>query len=126
MSSPHEGRTATASHTVTSADTAVALGSGDVPVLATPRLVAWFEAASVAIAGSDAESTSVGTRVEIDHLVPSPVGTEVTVRAELERVEGRRLHFAAEAAHTDGAVTARAVIVRVVVDRAGFPPRPSE
>lgn len=122
MSRPVAGETAEFAHTVTRDDTAVALGSGDVPVLATPRLVAWLEAATVAVADSDDESTSVGTRVEIDHLAPSPVGEEVTVRTELERTDGRRLHFSAEAAHADGTVVARASIVRVVVDRSRFNP----
>ncbi|HEX6195848.1 MAG TPA: hotdog domain-containing protein [Jiangellaceae bacterium] len=122
MSLPAAGGTAAATHTVTSDDTAIALGSGDVPVLATPRLMAWFEAATVAVAGSDAESASVGSHVEIYHLAPSPVGKEVTVRAELERTDGRRLHFFAVAEHSDGTVVARANIVRVVVDRAKFGP----
>lgn len=122
MNRPEAGETTTLTRAVTEDDTAVTLGSGDVPVLATPRLVAWCEAATVAVAGSNDESTTVGTRVEIDHLAPSRVGEEVTVRAELERTDGRRLHFSAEAAHADGTVVARASIVRVVVDRARFSP----
>lgn len=122
MSRPEPGEATTLTRTVTQDDTAVALGSGDVPVLATPRLVAWLEAATVAVAGSDEQRTSVGTRVEIDHLAPSPIGTEITVRVELERTDGRRLHFSAEASHADGTVVARASIVRVVVDRSSFSP----
>jgi len=120
MSSPEPGQTAAATYVVGSDDTATAFGSGDVAVLATPRLVAWLEAATVAIAGSNDTSTSVGAHVEIDHLAPSHVSSEVTVRAELERVDGRRLHFAAEASNEDGTLVARARIVRVMVDRRRF------
>ena len=50
-------------------DTATALGSGDVAVLATPRLLAWLEAATVAAAADvvGPGETSVGTRVELEH-----------------------------------------------------------
>ena len=67
--------------TVTPADTAEALGSGDVPVLGTPRLLAWMEAATVAaMAGRlPAERTSVGVEVTMAHLRASAVGAEVEV-----------------------------------------------
>ena len=63
-------------YTVTEADTAAAVGSGDMPVLATPRVLALAERATVAaVAGAlEAGATTVGTRVELDHLAPSPVG----------------------------------------------------
>jgi fluoroacetyl-CoA thioesterase len=63
-------------HTVTEADTAAAIGSGEVPVLATPRVLALAERATVAaVAGAlQAGATTVGTRVELDHLAPSLVG----------------------------------------------------
>lgn len=71
-------------------DTAIAHASGDVLVLATPRLVALCEEATVlAIAGCfDSSLTSVGTHVEIDHLAASRVGESVTAQAELVEVEG--------------------------------------
>jgi len=108
-------------HTVTEADTAVAVGSGDVPVLATPRVLALAERATVAaVAGAlEAGATTVGTRVELDHLAPSPVGAEVAVRAVLERVEGRRLVFAVRLLDGDREV-ARGLVTRVVVDAAAF------
>ena len=108
-------------YTVTEADTAVALGSGQVPVLATPRVLALIEQATVAaVAGAlAAGATTVGTRVELDHLAPSPVGAEVEVTAVLEQVAGRRLEFAVRVAGGDRPV-ARGRIIRVVVDAAGF------
>ncbi len=107
---------------VTEGDTAAAVGSGDVAVLATPRVVALAEAASVAaLAGAlDAGRTSVGTRVELDHLAPSPVGAEVTATAELVEVSGRRLTFDVRVTQ-DGREVARGRLLRAVVDRARFP-----
>ncbi|HKC27022.1 MAG TPA: hotdog domain-containing protein [Jatrophihabitans sp.] len=79
-------------HVVTDHDTATALGSGDVPVLATPRLLAWAEAATIAaLAGRiDDGATSVGTHVVMAHLAASPVGAAVTVTAEVVAVSGRQ------------------------------------
>jgi fluoroacetyl-CoA thioesterase len=81
--------------TVGAADTAVALRSGSVPVLGTPRVVALCEEAAVAaLAGRLAEDmTSVGTRVELAHLAPIRVGSTVRAIATLEKAEGKRLVF---------------------------------
>ena len=108
-------------YTVTGADTAAAVGSGEVPVLATPRVVVLAERATVeAVAGAlEAGATTVGTRVELDHLAPSPVGAELAVRAVLERVEGRRLQFTVALADGDRPV-AKGLVTRVVVDAAVF------
>ena len=108
-------------YTVTGADTAAAVGSGEVPVLATPLVLALAERATVAaVAGAlEAGATTVGTRVELDHLAPSPVGAEVAVHAVLERVEGRRLQFAVRLDEGDRPV-ARGLVTRVVVDAAAF------
>lgn len=102
-------------------DTAIALGSGDVAVLATPRIVALVEAAAVAtLAGRlPGTYTSVGTRVALDHLAPSPVGVTVTATATVSGVDGRRVTFAVEA-HMGATVIARGEHVRAVVRRAGF------
>ena len=103
-------------------DTAERVGSGDVPVLATPRLLAFVEEACVAcVAGmlSD-ELTTVGTRVELDHRAPSAVGTLVTIRVRLEAVDGRRLAFSFEAVQGDGTVVAAGEHHRVAVDREAF------
>ena len=118
---PRPGLEATFRHTVTEADTAAAVGSGEVPVLATPRVLALAERATVdAVAGALAAGvTTVGTRVELDHLAPSAVGAELTVRAVLERTEGRRLQFAVRLLDSDRPV-AQGLVTRVVVDAAAF------
>jgi predicted thioesterase len=80
---------------VTGGNTALALGSGDVPVFATPALVALLEQAAVHALGGrlSAGETSVGTAIEIVHLAATPMGEVVRGEAELTRVEGRTLHF---------------------------------
>lgn len=106
---------------VTDRDTAVALGSGDVPVLATPRVIAWCEAVTVAAVGPALEpgQTTVGYQVIVDHLAPTPVGASVTVTAEVSAVEGRQVTFSVSAADQNG-TAASGTIVRVVVDRQKF------
>ena len=102
-------------------DTAIALGSGDVAVLATPRVVALCEAAAVAALRGllPADVTTVGTLVELRHLAPTRVGASVTAEARLEAVEGRRLEFTVRAVEgaTEVAVGRHG---RAVVDRATF------
>ncbi|MFM8266508.1 MAG: thioesterase family protein [Ilumatobacteraceae bacterium] len=106
---------------VTTADTAVALGSGDVAVLATPRVVALCEEASCrALDGHlDATTTTVGTRIELDHVRPTAVGARVGAEARLEEIDGRRLTFIVSAADSAG-VVATGRVIRVVVDRIAF------
>jgi predicted thioesterase len=110
-----------ASLVVAEADTAVALRSGSVAVLGTPRLVALFEEATVvALFGRiDAGHTTVGMRIQIDHLQPTAVGGKIFAEAVLERIEGRRLTFTVSASDERGLVAAGKV-TRVVVDVAKF------
>lgn len=109
---------------VTDADTATALGSGDVPVLATPRLLAWLEAATCAAAATTGATgpgrTSVGTRVAVEHLVATPVGDRVEARARLVHADGRLLRFEVTATDAAGRVLATGEVTRVVVDRDRF------
>ncbi|MGP4024569.1 thioesterase family protein [Actinomadura sp. 3N407] len=117
-----EGLRAEASVVVGDEDTAVRLGSGDVPVLGTPRLLALAESATVRAIGPylDGAKTSVGTRVELEHRAASPVGVRVTVEAELTEVDGARLVFAFRATDERGAVVGDGRVERVVVDRERF------
>jgi len=115
------GLQASFAHTVAEADTAAALGSGLVPVLATPRVLALVERATVAALDGtlEAGATTVGARVELEHLLASPVGATVQVSARLERVDGRRLEFAVQV-RDGGRVAAAGRITRVLVDRERF------
>jgi fluoroacetyl-CoA thioesterase len=110
-------------HVVTEADTATAVGSGDVPVLATPRLIAWLEAATVASAAPfvGPGQTTVGTAIRIQHHRATPVGGRVEVVAEApERAEGRQLSFVVRAVDDAGTVVATGEIDRAIVDRDRF------
>jgi predicted thioesterase len=105
---------------VTDQDTAIAMRSGSVPVLATPRVVALCEQATcAALEGHLADgTTTVGMRVQVDHLQPTPVGGTVEAEAVLEKIEGRRLTFMVSASDTKGLVAAgRVTRVLVEVDR---------
>jgi fluoroacetyl-CoA thioesterase len=108
--------------TVTASDTAEALGSGSLPVLATPRLLAWCEAVTCAAIDPTlaAGTTSVGTRAELEHRAASGVGTDVTVNAAASYVDGRLHRFTVVAHHQDGKVVATGEITRLVVDAAKF------
>jgi predicted thioesterase len=107
---------------VTAADTARALGSGDLEVLGTPRLVAWLEAATCAAVDDviGADETTVGTRIAVEHLKATPVGAEVITTATVQHVDGRLLRFDVVAEQVDGVVVGHGEITRVRVDRARF------
>lgn len=111
---------------VTEDDTALAVGSGSLPVLGTPRLLAWLEAATCAAVepALPEGGTSVGTRVELDHQAPSPVGQELEVSASAVHVDGRLHRFSVAARHVTagapGAVVASGEVTRVVVDGERF------
>jgi fluoroacetyl-CoA thioesterase len=107
--------------TVTEADTAQSLGSGDVPVLGTPRVLALAEAATVAATARQLPGgvTTVGTRAEVEHHAPTPVGRHITALATLAKVDGRKLVF--EVAVRDGEdLVAEVRVERVILDRQRF------
>ena len=118
---------ATLTFTVTDDDTAVAIGSGSLPVLGTPRLLAWCEAATCAAIDPslDDASTSVGTRVDLEHVGASAVGQEVTVTTWASYVDGRLHRFTVAARNvgpdgSEGKLVGTGEITRVVVDRQRF------
>jgi predicted thioesterase len=115
------GLSATVTLVVEETDTALAMGSGDVPVLATPRVIALAEQASVEAIADELKSgaTSVGYEVQLAHLSPTPVGGRVTAEATLESIEGRRLTFRVSVSDARGLVAAGRV-TRVVVMRERF------
>lgn len=118
---------ATLGFTVNDADTAIAVGSGSLPVLGTPRLLAWCEAATCAAVEPElAEGeTSVGTRIDLEHLAATPVGGAVQVTARQVYADGRLRRFAvsARAVGADGRVgklVGSGEVTRVVVDAERF------
>ena len=115
------GLTARVELTVTDADTAQTQGSGDVPVLASPRVLALAEAATVAATARHIPGgiTTVGVRAEVSHVAPTPVGRSVTALATLAKVEGRRLFFEVVVRRGD-LLVAEVLIERMVLDRQRF------
>lgn len=115
------GTSATVRLVVGESDTAIALGSGDVPVLGTPRIVALMEQAAVAaLAGAlDEGATSVGTRIAVDHLAASLVGVAVAATAEVVGIDGRAVSFRFTVREGDR-VVASGNHIRFVVDRERF------
>jgi predicted thioesterase len=107
--------------TVTEADTARTLGSGDVDVLGTPRVLALAEAATVRAAATSLTpgQTTVGTHVELDHLAPSPVGATIRAEAQLVDRTARRLTFEVRLIQ-DGRLVATGRVTRAIVDRDRF------
>ena len=115
------GATAAVDLVVEDSDTAAALGSGDVAVLGTPRLLAMAEEAcceAVIDLLADGETT-VGMRAQLDHVAPVKVGTKVRAEVTLEKVEGRRLIFTFTVRNEAGLVAAGR-LTRVIVRRDEF------
>jgi fluoroacetyl-CoA thioesterase len=106
---------------VGSEDTAIAHKSGDVDVVATPRLIALCEeACCLAILGELAEGqTSVGLRVQFDHLAPVKQGTTVTAEATVQKIEGKRIIFSVSVT-TPMQIIGAGVITRVLVNKKEF------
>ena len=121
MKSLSPGLTGSIYGTVADADSAVALGSGSGPVLATPRLIAWLEAAAVeALIGTIPDGyTSVGTLIEMQHLAATPIGGAVTAVATVVSVDGKTVEFELQATD-DRAVIAKGRHVRAIVNEDRF------
>lgn len=115
------GLTYTSRLTVGNENTAIALGSGDMPVLATPAMMALMENAAMLAVASELEDgdTTVGGHIESSHLRPTPVGAEVSATATLEKVEGRKLYFKI-IAHQGDVVIGEGTHLRFIVNREKF------
>lgn len=118
---PHTGLKGRVELVVGAPDTAEAFRSGTVPVLATPRLVALCEEASVQAVADDLDegTTTVAKRLQFDHLAPVGIGGTVWAEATLDRIEGRRLVFTISVSEKDGLVAA-GKLTRVVVNHDAF------
>jgi fluoroacetyl-CoA thioesterase len=115
------GLTGELTEVVTDELTANALGSGLVPALATPAMIALMENASVSAIREhlDVGETSVGIEVNVKHVAATPVGMRVRARAEVLSVDKRRVTFRVEA-WDDKERIGEGTHVRVVVDEARF------
>ena len=115
------GQKHTSELTVTEDVTAVKIGSGDMPVLATPAMLALMEnAAMLAVADSltDGETT-VGGHIESSHLKPSKIGDKITATAEVIKVAGKKIEFKISA-HSNDVLLGEGTHLRFIVDRNKF------
>ena len=115
------GLSAIVEHVVVDDDTALAMRSGAVPVLATPRVIALCEEASFTAVEPELGpgETTVGTKVQIDHLAPTAPGHPVRAEASVEKINGRRITFTVSVTDERGLVAVGRV-TRVVVDAERF------
>ena len=115
------GQKHTSELTVNDSVTAIAMGSGDMPVLATPAMMALMEnAAMLAIAeGLPEGCTSVGGYIESSHLRPSKIGDKVTAIAKVTKVEGKKVEFKV-AAYSGETLLGEGTHLRFIVDKERF------
>ena len=107
--------------TVTDAATAIAVGSGDMPVLATPMMMALMEiAAMLAVKDELPEGcTTVGGHIESSHLKPSKIGNVVRTEAEVTKVDGKKIEFKV-AAYSGDTLLGEGIHLRFIVDKERF------
>ena len=117
----HQGLTHTSTLKVTNADTALEMGSGDMPVLATPAMIALMEnAAMLAVSDSLPEGcTTVGGHISTSHLKPSRVGAQVSATATLDKIDGRKLYVTVKA-HDGDTLIGEGSHLRFIVERDRF------
>ena len=117
----HEGLSHSSQLTVTEAVTAITMGSGDMPVLATPAMMALMEnAAMLAVAEHLPEGcTTVGVHIASSHLKPSRLGDTITATATVTKVDGKKIEFKVEARCGD-TLLGEGTHLRFVVDRTKF------
>ena len=116
-----KGLTYTSTTQVTPENTALTMGSGDLPVFATPAMVALMENAAMNAVKDLLEegSSTVGASIQIVHTKPSGIGETVTATAVLEEVEGRKLSFSVTASDSKGKI-GEGTHIRYIVDRERF------
>ena len=116
-----EGLQHTSDLTVDEAVTAMAMGSGDMPVLATPAMMALMEnAAMLAVADHLPEGcTTVGGHIASSHLKPSKLGDTVTATATVTRVDGKKIEFKVQA-YCGDTLLGEGTHLRFIVDRNKF------
>ncbi|MBQ8865420.1 MAG: thioesterase family protein [Bacteroidaceae bacterium] len=111
----------TSEQTVSEALTAMQMGSGDLPVFATPAMLALMEnAAMMAVANNLPEGcTTVGGHIESSHLRPSKIGEKVSAVAEVTKIDGKKIEFKV-AAYSDETLLGEGTHLRFVVEKEKF------
>ncbi len=98
-----------------------------VPMYSTPAMVGHIEGLclKMLIPFQDAGESSVGYRVEVKHLAPTPIGMKVTVKSRVKEVEGRKVVFALEVYNETGAKIGEGIHERRVIDMSRFAGKPA-
>lgn len=111
----------TSEQTVSEALTAMQMGSGDLPVFATPAMLALMEnAAMMAVANNLPEGcTTVGGHIESSHLRPSKIGEKVSAIAEVTKIDGKKIVFRV-AAYSGETLLGEGTHLRFVVEKEKF------
>ena len=107
--------------TVSEAQTAVQLGSGDMPVLATPAMMALMENAAMLAVADELPNgcTTVGGYIESSHLKPSKIGDKITATAEVTRIDGKKIEFKISA-YSGDTMLGEGTHLRFIVDQERF------
>jgi predicted thioesterase len=115
------GLTHTSELKVTDSVTAIAVGSGDMPVLATPMMMALMENAAMLAAKNELDEgqTTVGGHIESSHVKPSKIGDVVRAEAVVTKVDGRKIEFKI-AAYCGETLIGEGTHLRFIVDRTKF------
>lgn len=100
--------------TVEAQDLAISMKSGALPVLATPRMIAWMEEASLELLTPEKGKTSVGIAVNVSHDRPTALGKTVQIYSHLKAVEGRIYTFEVQA-YCDGQCIGKGFHKRAIV-----------
>lgn len=106
---------------VTENDTAVAVGSGSLKVLATPKLIALVEKAAADLAEKNLPPalTSVGTLINFEHTAPTPVNLNFRAEVEISEIDGRKIIFNV-ATYDERGEMGRGIHERFIVNRENF------
>ncbi len=115
------GLSASSTTMVKTENTAASMGSGDLPVFATPAMVALMEQAAMQVVSKalSEEATTVGAEMNVSHIKPSGMGARITATAVLTEIAGRKLTFRVDARDEAGRI-GEGTHVRYVVDRVRF------
>ncbi|MFI3281346.1 MAG: thioesterase family protein [Rikenellaceae bacterium] len=115
------GLTAKSTTTVDKSNTAIALGSGDLEVFATPAMIALMENAAMNLVAPELEAgmTTVGTTITSSHIKASGVGTQIVATATVIAVDGRMITFRVEA-HDGQTLIGEGRHSRFIVDKTKF------
>lgn len=107
--------------TVNEQHSAIALGSGTLPVLGTPALIAFMEAAAQQeVKDLTDEETTVGTVMNCQHLKATAIGEDIWCTAKIAEIDGRKISFDIEARNAQGDLIGTAKHERFIVNKQRF------